>query len=269
VVVDNDSADGSADLVAAGFPEAVLVRNDRNDGFARGSNLGIARATGRHVLLLNSDTVIHDDSLQRMARYLDDHPDCGAVGAQLLNTDGTVQRACMAFPNRRTPLYLDTPLERWFPRNRELHRYFMRDWDHTDSRDVDQPPGACLAIPRRVLAEIGPLEPRFFIFFVDVDLCLRLRQAGYRIHFLAAARVTHHLGQSTKKLTEFPLVWQRDRLVYYRKHFGRWTGPYLKLMILFRAGEVIWTLWRQLRCGAAFRAEARKVLGIVGRLLRS
>lgn len=104
----------------------------------------------------------------------------------------------------------------------------MRDWDHADSRDVEQPPGNGLVLPRRLLDELGPLDERFFIFYVDVDLCQRLETAGYRRHFLAGARIVHHLGQSTGQLPSFPLVLQTDRVRWYRKRYGVLGGLYIK-----------------------------------------
>jgi GT2 family glycosyltransferase len=269
VVVDNDSADGSADMVATEFQTVLLLRNRSNDGFARGSNLGIQRSSGENVVLLNSDTRVEAGALGRLAETLDADPGCGACGAQLVNPDGTVQRACMRFPNLLTPLVLDTFFERWFPGNRELRRYFMRDWSHDDSREVEQPPGNGLAVPRRVLEQIGPLDERFFIFFVDVDLCRRLKRAGHRIRFRADARIVHHLGKSTAQLPSFPLIWQKDRLAYYRKYHGRWTGPYLKLVILLRAAEAWLEMRRRLGKGEALAHETKKLRGVVGQLLRA
>jgi GT2 family glycosyltransferase len=266
IVVDNASADGSADMVAAEFPAAVLVRNPENSGFAKGSNLGLARCTGRHVLLLNTDTRVLDDALARLVAYLDAHPDCGAVAARLVNPDGTVQRACARFPRLRTALFLDTCLGRWFPRHRELERYFLRDWDHGDSRDVEQPPGNGLALPRALLARLGPLDERFFIFYVDVDLCHRIRAAGLRCHYLAEARIVHHLGQSTAKLGSFGLVLQTDRLRWYRKRYGPLGGLMIKAAATSMALDYMLLRVRPFERRRLVN-EARAVASNLGRLL--
>jgi len=266
IVVDNASADGSADMVAASFPAAILVRSAVNSGFASGSNQGIARARGRHVLLLNTDTRVLDDALARLVAFLDAHPDVGAVAAQLVNPDGTVQRACTRFPRLRTALYLDTCLGRWFPESRELARYFMRDWDHLSARDVEQPPGNGLALPLGLLRELGPLDERFFIFYVDVDLCQRIRARGLRCHFLPDARIVHHLGKSTGQLSSFVLILQTDRYRWYRKRYGPLGGLYQKCAATAIALDFL------LRRAWPFEprrlaAESRKVLGDLGRLL--
>ena len=198
--------------------------------------------------------------------YLDAHPDAGAVAAQLVNPDGSVQRACTRFPRLRTALFLDTCLGRWFPANRELSRYFMRDWDHAHSRDVEQPPGNGLLIPRALLREIGPLDERFFIFYVDVDLCQRIHARGLRCHFLAEARIVHHLGKITAQLGSFVLILQTDRYRWYRKCYGPLGGLYIKgvataiaLDFLLRR---VWPFEPRRLLG-----ESRKVLGDLGRLL--
>lgn len=265
IVVDNASADGSADMVASDFPAAVLVRNPENSGFAKGSNLGLARSRGRHVLLLNTDTRVLDDALARLVRYLDAHPDCGAVAAQLVNPDGTVQRACTRFPNLRTLLFLDTFLGRWFPENRELERYFLRDWGHADSRDVEQPPGNGLALPRRLFEQLGPLDERFFIFYVDVDLCHRIHAAGLRCHYLSEARIVHHLGKSTEQLASFGLILQTDRLRWYRKRHGVLGGICVKAAAASMGLDYIVRRSRPFE-PRRILGEARAVAASVGRL---
>jgi len=143
ILVDNASEDGSADAVARGFPQAVLVRNGMNEGYARGNNIGLRRCRGAYLLLLNSDTEVRPGALRTLTDFMDAEPDYGACGSQLLNPDGTLQRACMRFPGPLTLLFFDTFVEKLFPENPVVRRYFMRDFDHAASRDVDQPPGAC------------------------------------------------------------------------------------------------------------------------------
>ena len=172
IVVDNASRDGSADAVAARFPQAQLIRNPRNDGYARGNNLGIRLARGRHVLLLNSDTEPAPAALRELVRFLDANPNYGAASARLWNVDGTIQRACMRFPTLATALFYDGKPGRAYPNNWFVRRHFYRDFDHIDSRDVEQPPGGALPAargpreswaPRRgivpFLQRCGPLPP--------------------------------------------------------------------------------------------------------------
>jgi hypothetical protein len=220
VVVDNASADGSADEVAARFPWARLIRNVTNRGYAGGVNDGLAAATGRLVCLLGSDTRVAPDALTRLCAFVDGRPDAGAVAPRLVNPDGSTQRACMRFPTLRTVLYWDTFLARWSPGGRELARYRYTDWDHRGTREVEQPPGTCLVVPRRTVDELGPMDERLWLFFNDVDWALRMRAAGLARWYVDEAEVVHHLGASTRKFGDFGAEWHRNRIAFYRKHFG-------------------------------------------------
>ncbi|MBI4881592.1 MAG: glycosyltransferase family 2 protein [Planctomycetes bacterium] len=268
IVVDNASADGSADMVAREFPAARLIRSERNLGYAAGNNAGIRAAAGRHVLLLNSDTEVAPDAPGLLVRHLERDPGCGAVGAQLRNPDGTIQRACMRFPNLAVLVGFDTWFGKRFPFKRALERYFYRDFDHAASRDVDQPPAAALAVPRRVYDAVGLLDEDLFLFFNDVDLCRRIRAADYSIHFLAEARVLHHGGASTRHYREFALEWHRNRARYYRRAYGRLACFLAKVMTAWRALEEWWRMARRMTDPAERRAasaEIRRVLGAVWR----
>jgi len=220
IVVDNASEDGSADAVAREFPEVVLVRNAVNEGYARGNNIGLRRCRGDYLLLLNSDTEVRPGALQALTAFLDENPDHGACGSQLLNPDGTLQRACMRFPGALTLLFFDTFLEKLFPENPVVRRYFMRDFDHASSRDVDQPPGACFLLRRAVVDRVGYLDEELFLFYSDVDYCKRIREAGWRIRFGSESKVMHHGGASTRRYRDFGLEWHRNRVAYFRKHYG-------------------------------------------------
>ncbi len=246
IVVDNASSDGSAAMVEREFPRARLVRNAKNLGYAEGNNVGVRVACGRYVFLLNSDTEIEPDAPARLVRFLDANPDCGAVGAMLLNLDGTVQRACMRFPTLAIAVLFDTWLGKRTTFRRVIDRYFYRDFDHETSRDVDQPPAAALAVPRRVYDEVGLLDPDLFLFFNDVDLCRRIREAGYRIHYLAEARVVHHGGASTSQYGDFALEWHRNRARYYQRAFGTLGFELAKAMSVWRAIEEWWRTARKM-----------------------
>jgi N-acetylglucosaminyl-diphospho-decaprenol L-rhamnosyltransferase len=223
IVVENASRDGSAEYVAAHHPEVRLIRNERNEGFARGSNQGMRAARGRYVLLLNSDTELAGDALALLVGFLERHPEYGAVAPRLVHPDGRTQRTVQEFPTLWTALFFSTPLGRWFPNSRELRRYFMRDWDQESSRDVDQPPAACLLLRKSVLDQVGLFDEELWLFYNDVDLSKRIRAAGWKTRYLAEARVVHHVGGSSSKFADFVSVWHRDRLRYYRKHHG-WLG---------------------------------------------
>jgi N-acetylglucosaminyl-diphospho-decaprenol L-rhamnosyltransferase len=263
LVVDNASADGSADMVRERFPAVRLLRNARNEGYARGNNIGIAAARGSAVLLLNSDTEVHDGSLDRLVEFLRQHPAYGAVGAGLRNPDGSVQPCCMRFPTLLVPLFFDMNLDQRWPSNPVMRRYFMRDYDHRTSRDVDQPPGACLLLRREVLETVGVFDEELWLYFNDVDLCRRIRRAGWRIHYLVEAPVVHHVGQSTKRFGSRVVEWHRNRLAYYRKHYGPLGAAWVRLMVRWRAWEERRRLRVNLRDEGERAAALRELAGIV------
>jgi len=253
IVVDNASGDGSADLVARDFPEAVLLRNERNEGYAIGNNQGAARARAEYVLLLNSDTEVRAGAIGTLARFLDTHPGHGACAPRLERPDGTPQPSCKRFPTLLTAVFYDTVFDRWFPHNATLPRYEMRDFDHLSSRDVDQPPAAALLVRRALWERLGGFDPELWLFYNDVDFCRRLHADGHRIAYVAEARVLHHEGRSTAQFPEFGAIWHKNRLAYYRKAFG-WRGTAVaRLMTLVRGADEV---GRLRRAGAPKAARA-------------
>ena len=256
IVVENASEDGSLELLREAHPEVRVLVNERNEGFARACNQGMRVATGRYVLLLNTDTEIRGTALQDLYRWLEGNPEYGAAAPRLVHPDGGTQRTVQAFPNLRTPLYFGTPLERWFPDSKELVRYFLRDWDQESSRDVDQPPAAALLVRRSALDEIGLFDETFWLFYNDVDLSLRLHRAGYRTRYLAEAEVLHHVGGSTRKFGAFVPEWQRNRLAFYRKHFGWRGGVWVKLCVL-----LTFTDWTLQQLGGRLRGRGAEPIG--------
>jgi GT2 family glycosyltransferase len=268
IVIDNASGDGSADMVAAAFPEVRLERNDLNRGYAGGVNQGLRLSTGRKVCILGSDTRVAPDALPRMAAFLDAHPDAGAVAPRLLNLDGSVQHACMRFPSLKTVLFWDTPLQAWFPRAKELERYQMKDWDHRGTREVDQPPGTCLMVPRHVLDRVGLMDERLWLFFNDVDWALRMRRAGYQLWYLDEATVVHHLGGSTRHYTDFAAEWHRNRIRFYRKHHHVLGTALAKAALVWVALRQCWRVRQELRGAPAWRADARQILRMAAGILR-
>ena len=268
IVVDNGSHDGSADWVARERPQATLIRNDQNEGFARACNQGMRVARGRYVLLLNTDTVLGEDALERLYDFLEQNPEYGTVAPRLIHADGRTQRTVQEFPNLRTALFFSTPLERWFPNSRELRRYFIRDWDQESSRDVDQPPAACLLVRASVLERVGLFDEELWLFYNDVDLSKRIKADGWKTRYIAEAEVVHHVGASTSKFGGFVPEWQKNRLAYYRKHHGRFGGLWIKACVGLTFSD--WALaqfWARLRGRQA--EPVAPMARVLGKLLRS
>lgn len=232
ILVDNASSDGTLEAVAEGYPEVRLIAPGENLGFARANNLAWKEARGRHILFLNPDTVVHPGTLAGMVRFLDEHPEVGAAGCKLFYGDGTLQYTCNTFPSLLREVYGFYRLERFLPVNALTRRFKLeRTRSYEQSREVDWLLGAFLVVPSRVLAEVGAFDERFFLYYEEIDLCRRIRQAGYSIRFLPQFSTIHFTGKSSEQafLRSF-LARQRSRLRYFRKHHPR-QFPWLKLFL--------------------------------------
>lgn len=252
IVVDNASTDGSADVLASTYPSAILIRNDPNEGYARGNNIGIGAATGRFVLLLNPDVVAPAGALDRAVAYMESHADVGAIGARLVGPDGALQRSVRGFPTPFSVACEALGLSRMFPRSRALASYRMGWFTYDEECDVDQPMGTFLLIRREALDAVGVMDERFPIFFNDVDWCFRAKRAGFRIVFVPGVTIVHYGGAGTRQVAP-KMAWESRRglLAYYRKHYA---GPrYLPVYAL--ASAVSWVhAWAVSRRRAAREA---------------
>ncbi len=231
IVVDNGSTDGSLRMVTAEYGHVRLIKNQRNMGSAHAINQGIERARGAYVLLLSAETQVIGCAVKQMVAFLEHNLRYGAVAARLLGTDGSTHCTHMRFPRLLTPLFFRTPLERWDPHSGELARYFARDFDYDRDGDVEQPPAVGLLMRRKALKRDRPLDESMGLFFHDVDLCKRLSEAGWRIGYLAGACMLHRGSVRTRQFDEFEPEWHKNRLAYYRKHYGRAAGAWVKACV--------------------------------------
>ncbi|MEE2657772.1 MAG: glycosyltransferase [Candidatus Latescibacterota bacterium] len=197
IVVDNASSDGSPEMVESEFPDALLLRSEQNLGFAGANNRAIARARGRHILLLNSDTVVRTDTLCTLTRYLDDHEDVGAVGCRILNPDGSLQLdSRRGFPAPSTAFYKLSGLSRAFPHSHRFGCYNLTFLDPAEPADVDALSGSCMLVRRQVLQEVGGLDDDYFMYGEDLDWCFRMKEAGWRIRYIPDTEIIHFRGES-------------------------------------------------------------------------
>ena len=220
LVVDNGSSDGSVDLVRERFPGVLLIANTSNRGYAAANNQALERAPGRYLLLLNSDAELEPAALRTLVAYADDHPEAGVIGPKLLNPDGTLQPSGGRFPTPASTVASLLGLNRLTGRPRYGTR---RDYDVP--AEVDEVSGAAMLIRRGVIDQIGGLDEGFAWGYEDIDFCLRTRRAGWRVHYLPAARVVHQWGAS-QRLAPAPTILKAiaGRRRYFEKHYGRLTA---------------------------------------------
>jgi N-acetylglucosaminyl-diphospho-decaprenol L-rhamnosyltransferase len=223
IVVDNDSRDGSAPMVASEFPDVRLLRMPRNLGFAAGANRGAREAKGEAIVLLNPDSEVEADPFAPMLAYLREHDDAGIVAPRLLNPDGSLQLSCRSFPTFSVALFNRySLLTRLFPRNRYSRQYLLSDWYHDSISDVDWVSGACLMVRRSLFEEIGLLDEGYFMYIEDVDLCQRVHRAGYKVVYLPQTSAIHHIGRSSRTLPSRSIVARhRSMWHYYKKYLRR------------------------------------------------
>ncbi len=219
LVVDNGSEDGSVEAVRRRFDWAEVIALPENIGFAAGNNVGLRRAKGRHTVLLNSDTVVLPDALERCVRYLDAHPDVGVVGPQLLNPDRSKQNCIHNYPSLATEVVPKGVLETLFPR-----RFPSKRFEHAAAIPVEAVLGACLFVRKEVLDQVGPMPEDYFFFLEETDWCYRIAAAGWKIMHVPDAHVVHIFGASTKKKipAETRIEYHRSLYHFFRKNRG---GP--------------------------------------------
>ncbi|NLX11556.1 MAG: glycosyltransferase family 2 protein [Chloroflexi bacterium] len=232
IVIDSASGDGSAALVRDEFPWARLLALDENVGFTRGNNLGLEMAQGRHLLLLNPDTVVHGDAFNRLAAYLDAHPEVGIAGPHVLNADGTTQSTRRRFPTVLTGIFESTWLQGYAPR-RLLDRFYVADQPDDGTFEVDWVQGCALIARREVYTQIGGLDTGYVMYSEELDWCRRAKDAGWRVVYLGDAFITHYGGKSADQVqTHRHIYFQQSKLRYYRKFHGRGVALALRLFLL-------------------------------------
>lgn len=262
-VVDNDSRDGSPDMVAAEFPTVKLIRNASNAGFAAANNQAIRMARGRHVLLLNSDTLVHPGVIDASIDYMDANPQVGAMGCRVLNGDGTVQTTCSQFPTLGNLVLLTSGLFR-VPGFKFAKRYRMDDWQRDDERDVEVVSGCYMMVRCDALAMVGLLDEDFFFFGEETDWCRRFLAHGYAVRFAPVGTITHFGGGSSKSLnSRRDLMLSEATVRLHRKHGGiiPAAAAWAILLVFNTSRYAFWSLRGLMRSnGDSRRAHFRGVV---------
>jgi len=240
-VVDNASADGSAEMVQQRFPEVRLIAHDENLGFAAGNNLALqmmgfgADSHPRNVFFLNPDTRVLDDALGTMVHFLDSTPLAGAAGAKLVHGDGSFQHSAFSFPGL-LQVFLDFfPLHHRLVDSRLNGRYPRRLYGKGQPFEVDHPLGAALMVRGETLVQAGGFDERYFMYCEEIDLCYRIKACGKDIYCVPQAQIVHLVAQSTRQFRDemFVALW-RSRILMFQKH---------------RSSSFCWAVRRLMRLG--------------------
>ena len=212
-----------------------LIRNPENVGFGKACNQGIAASGGEYMVLINPDTVVEEDFFQSLERFFGENPRVGVAGPRIVDGEGNLQLSARKELNFISGLLGRTSLlTRLFPKNPLVRRLFPAAEELTGSTMVDWVSGACMVIRRQTLDEIGPMDKRFFMYFEDVDLCRRAREAGWLVYYLPQVEVLHHTGASTRAKPRAIWNLHKSAFLYHRKHGPH--GPLHLYSLLVAAG---------------------------------
>lgn len=222
IVVDNASDDGSVEMIKEKFPEVILIENKSNVGFGKANNQGLKIAKGRFILLINPDTLVAEDTFQKMIEFFDSHLDVGMAGCKILNPDGTLQLACRrSFPGPWTAFTKVTGLSSLFPKSKLFARYNLTYLDENQTYEVDAISGSFMMLRKEVYDKVGGFDEQFFMYGEDLDLCYRIQKAGYKIFYVHTTQIIHYKGESTKRssLDETKIFYQAMHL-FVKKHLS-------------------------------------------------
>lgn len=244
-VVDNNSVDGSVEMVRKKFPRVILIANAENLGFSRANNQAIKKARGTYVLLLNPDTVLEDESLPRVFSFMEQHPDAGALGVKMLDGQGNfLPESKRGLPTPGVAFFKVFGLSALFPKSRSFGKYHLGYLDSDQTHQVDVLSGAFMLLRKEALNKAGLLDEDFFMYGEDIDLSYRITKSGYRNYYYPGTRIIHYKGESTKKSSiNYVLVFYKAMIIFARKHFSpknaRLFSFLINLAVYFRASLAI------------------------------
>ena len=243
IVVDNASRDDSEEMVRVNFQSVILIVNDSNLGYSKANNIGIKKATGRYVLLLNSDTIVVEDCLQECVKYMDNNKGIGALGCKVVLRSGELDHACKrGFPTPEASLYYLLKLDKLFPNSRRFGKYDLTYLPQEEINEVDVLIGAFMMVRGDTISKVGLLDEDFFMYGEDIDWCYRIKAAGFQNVYYPVQKIIHYKGASSRK-RRFMTIYEfhRAMLLFYNKHYrGKYnflvtiavyTGVSLKLGI--------------------------------------
>lgn len=222
IVIDNHSSDGSVNFLKPLFPSVEFISLKENIGFGRANNIGIEKAKGRYILILNPDTILEEETLEVMRDYMEAHPEVGIAGCKVLNPDGTFQLACRrGFPTPWSAFCKLFGLQKLFPKSRFFAKYNQTFKDINESYNIDAVVGAFMFCRKEVFDDLDGFDPDFFMYAEDIDLCYRASKNGWKIAYVHSTSIIHYKGESTKRssINEVKHFYKAME-IYSKKHFS-------------------------------------------------
>lgn len=243
IVADNNSSDGSAKMIREKYPRVRLIENKMNYGFARASNQAIRESRGRYVLILNSDTILFSGTIEKLIEFMDGRKDAGAVSPRILNVDGSIQSLGRDLPNLGTTL-----LQYFLPYKfyRIIQDFLRRK--NEEVFEVDGLSGSAILIRKKTLLSVGPFDEKLPLYAEDIDLCYRIKKAGWKMYCCANVSINHLGGVSTRQVPiESKVKAYRAYYAYFKKHYGKRIALLVRTMIAL-SSIMRMIVWLMLYC---------------------
>lgn len=233
IVVDNNSVDGSVDLVKDRFPWVKLIANKDNPGFSKANNQGIHISTGELILLLNPDTVVQEDTFSEVVDFMKSHPKAGGLGVKMVDGKGNfLPESKRGLPTPRVSFYKIFGLYRLFPRSKRFNWYYMGHQDKDHVQEIEILSGAFMLMRKEALDKVGLLDETFFMYGEDIDLSWRIIQGGYKNYYYPHTSIIHYKGESTKKGSlNYVFVFYNAMIIFARKHFSEKNAAVFSALI--------------------------------------
>lgn len=239
IVVDNNSLDDSTEMVSKNYPDVKLIVNDTNKGLATAINQGLEIAGGRYALLLNSDTLICEQAIDKTLAYAQGHPDLGIVSCQVVDSDGRITMTSFSFPSLWNLFCRLSGLASAFKKSRLFGAEWMLWWDRKSERQVDVASGSFVLVRREAIEQVGRMDEDYFLFFEETDLCYRISKAGWKTVFWPRAKIVHvHGGRqsSQKEAMKMFVQYHKSLLIFFKKHYTLPTCLLARLMLIVNSG---------------------------------
>ncbi len=232
-VVDNNSVDGSVDMIREKFPRVSLVENKDNKGFSKANNQAIQLSQGEFILLLNPDTVVEENTFRQIIEFMDLHPDAGGLGVKMVDGKGRfLPESKRGLPTPIVAFYKIFGLSALFPKSKTFGKYHLGFLDKNEIHEVDILAGAFMLLRKSVLDKTGLLDESFFMYGEDIDLSYRIVQAGFKNYYFPKTRIIHYKGESTKKSSvNYVFVFYNAMIIFARKHFSQKNARMFSFLI--------------------------------------
>jgi len=240
ICIDDNSEDGSADMVAESFPQVILVRNQANQGYVRNTNLGMHMSRARYACHLNSDTLLISNAFQALVKFMDENPQVAACGPKLLNPDRTVQHCIRHFSGAGTMLLQALNWHKLFPHSRLTDGYYATGFDYSKAQPVDSIGTTAYVLRRSTWENAGMLDDRFRLFVSDLAYNFMLKQKGYPVYYTPCAEVVHFGSQSVNQTPQTSLRELHDALIEFNEaydYFGKSRASKLLVRLAVRARD--------------------------------